>query len=458
VADLYTRAVLRTGGFANYQSPFQSAALGFTEPLRFADSRTPGCHRLNRNQRIAIARLWNDPMTISDARNKEIAFGRIKRLANAGLLLEPFVMTLFKLLDDAVPSAPLKAFLTIPNGIGSFICNSEELYAQLPSARKSFFDSDVDPSDFGARLPNVTNPLAPVWSDKTVWPFEETIRPSVFYRSEQFNTVTRPLGWWKCTALSLRDSGEVCGFYPIWRSREAKDFSKADFAFLESSAPHIAHGLKTAMLIGARTSASEPELAQAPSYRTQFLPSSMWGTGVVLMDRAGGLVAMDPTAELVFSQIAELNGRPGKLDDYVRTGLDEVHRLTLSALDPNSAERPPVVRMLSHWSGAIAALRGTVAVGARGREFVTVLVERGETKELRRRRMMLRWGLSEREAEVLGFTAQGKTNPEIAIILGISPLTVKKHLERVFLSLGVETRTAAARILESDGQESASPD
>jgi DNA-binding CsgD family transcriptional regulator len=61
-------------------------------------------------------------------------------------------------------------------------------------------------------------------------------------------------------------------------------------------------------------------------------------------------------------------------------------------------------------------------------------------------------GLSEREIEVLSFAAQGKTNPEIAIILGINPLTVKKHLERVFLALGVETRTAAAGMLESDNE------
>jgi hypothetical protein len=44
------------------------------------------------------------------------------------------------------------------------------------------------------------------------------------------------------------------------------------------------------------------------------------------------------------------------------------------------------------------------------------------------------------------FVAMGKTNPEIAIILGISRLTVKKHLEHIFQSLGVETRTAAAGV------------
>jgi len=52
-------------------------------------------------------------------------------------------------------------------------------------------------------------------------------------------------------------------------------------------------------------------------------------------------------------------------------------------------------------------------------------------------------GLTPRQAEVLHWVAQGKTNPEIGIILGVSGLTVKKHLEAVFHTLGVENRTAA---------------
>jgi DNA-binding CsgD family transcriptional regulator len=54
--------------------------------------------------------------------------------------------------------------------------------------------------------------------------------------------------------------------------------------------------------------------------------------------------------------------------------------------------------------------------------------------------------ITKREAEVLAYVANGKTNPEIAIILGISRLTVKKHLEHIFQSLNVETRTAAAAV------------
>jgi DNA-binding response OmpR family regulator/DNA-binding CsgD family transcriptional regulator len=54
--------------------------------------------------------------------------------------------------------------------------------------------------------------------------------------------------------------------------------------------------------------------------------------------------------------------------------------------------------------------------------------------------------LTLREAEVLYWVAKGKTNRDIGDILGTSPATVKKHLERVYVKLGVETRTAAAGI------------
>ena len=54
--------------------------------------------------------------------------------------------------------------------------------------------------------------------------------------------------------------------------------------------------------------------------------------------------------------------------------------------------------------------------------------------------------LTRRESEVLSWLAKGKTNRDIAEILGMSPRTVNKHLEHIFDKLGVETRTAAAAI------------
>ena len=57
-----------------------------------------------------------------------------------------------------------------------------------------------------------------------------------------------------------------------------------------------------------------------------------------------------------------------------------------------------------------------------------------------------RYQLTGREVEVLHWVACGKTNRDIGDILGLSPRTVNKHLEHVYVKLGVETRTAAASV------------
>jgi DNA-binding CsgD family transcriptional regulator len=56
------------------------------------------------------------------------------------------------------------------------------------------------------------------------------------------------------------------------------------------------------------------------------------------------------------------------------------------------------------------------------------------------------FGLTHREAEILMWVAYGKTNRQIGEILEISPRTVNKHLDHVFIKLGVETRSAATAI------------
>lgn len=63
------------------------------------------------------------------------------------------------------------------------------------------------------------------------------------------------------------------------------------------------------------------------------------------------------------------------------------------------------------------------------------------------------FGLTRREAEVLLWLTRGKTNRDIADILSLSARTVNKHLEQVFLKMGVDNRTSAAviadRVLQS---------
>ena len=58
-------------------------------------------------------------------------------------------------------------------------------------------------------------------------------------------------------------------------------------------------------------------------------------------------------------------------------------------------------------------------------------------------------GLTPREAEVLLWVAQGKSNGDIGILLGMAEKTVKKHMGNIFDKLGLEGRNAATvRALE----------
>ena len=103
----------------------------------------------------------------------------------------------------------------------------------------------------------------------------------------------------------------------------------------------------------------------------------------------------------------------------IRTDFDDRERLLLDLLGPHVS---------TAWRRALRAEQP--------------LSPRSPTDE---RDALLALGVTRREAEVLWWISQGKTNREIAIILELSPLTAKIHVERILAKLGCETRTAAAR-------------
>lgn len=68
-------------------------------------------------------------------------------------------------------------------------------------------------------------------------------------------------------------------------------------------------------------------------------------------------------------------------------------------------------------------------------------IEGSEANILRRH-----FNLTPREADVLLWTARGKSNKDMSDILNISARTVNKHLEQIFIKIGVENRASAAAI------------
>lgn len=58
--------------------------------------------------------------------------------------------------------------------------------------------------------------------------------------------------------------------------------------------------------------------------------------------------------------------------------------------------------------------------------------------------------ISDREHDVMNWVKSGKTNDEIAVILGISPNTVKNHLKNIFKKMQVCTRAQAVALYQAE--------
>jgi len=56
---------------------------------------------------------------------------------------------------------------------------------------------------------------------------------------------------------------------------------------------------------------------------------------------------------------------------------------------------------------------------------------------------MSKESLTRREREILSLMAKGKINKEIAALLYISPETVKKHVQNIYVKLGVHNKIEA---------------
>jgi DNA-binding CsgD family transcriptional regulator len=118
------------------------------------------------------------------------------------------------------------------------------------------------------------------------------------------------------------------------------------------------------------------------------------------------------------------------------------HHPGVDRADYGAARRRLVVE---HGEGALVVR----LIGTQSGCFQLLLEEKTQAASTKQLELL---GLTPREAEVLWWILQGKTNSEIGTILDCATGTISKHTERILSKLGVETRTAAALIaLEAIG-------
>lgn len=119
----------------------------------------------------------------------------------------------------------------------------------------------------------------------------------------------------------------------------------------------------------------------------------------------------------------------------------------LSQLEEKIAQwfsRKPEINNKMHFSSNEMSLTAIyLGLSARNEHLIKLT----DDKELDEKTALKdKFNITSREADVYLWLAKGKTNREIAQILGLSPRTVNKHLEQLFKKLDVDNRTTAAAI------------
>ena len=169
----------------------------------------------------------------------------------------------------------------------------------------------------------------------------------------------------------------------------------------------------------------------------------MWQTALareLLRDYFGAAMGQPPHVPLSFA--------PPLVMDWLRSQLPGVAALAHQQLEPprlNIDKGPRRLSFRLHQQTGDNGSQPEDAGGAaalEGSDWLIIMREVNDVAVIEA--MSLSFKLTTREAEVLYWVIKGKTNKDIGDILGSSPATAKKHLERIYVKMGVETRTAAA--------------
>jgi DNA-binding CsgD family transcriptional regulator len=241
---------------------------------------------------------------------------------------------------------------------------------------------------------------------------------SQFLRTALYNEVYRPLGIKDGCSLFLRSGPNHLEFAGVGLH---KQYADAHRDVLASVSPHVLQAFRlahtTSALIEMAAMKSGPNCADRG-----FMAIDLNGT--ITMETAAATRAL----EKFFPKRTE-HGLPEQLARWISQSEQAMRKAT----DVPDTRRPFVI--------ARNGERLTVNLLSKPEQSFLILEEHRLAIDPA---SLSSLPLTRRESEVLAYVAVGKTNPEVGIILGISPRTVSKHVEHILQRLGVETRTAAA--------------
>ena len=269
--------------------------------------------------------------------------------------------------------------------------------------------------------------------DTAAHKISDFVSQSAFARLELYNEYYRHVGIECQIGFSISWTSPLYICLAVNRERP-RDFSERDRLLLDLLRPHVVNAYITAagvtrlrdVLIGLERGEAEA------------------GIGVVLLEGRHIAHATSWARECMRRFFGKSSAT--QLPSILAAWVDLTERLSQNRAHTAAPQR--LVREVSGHTLVVRFLR-------EGDRRLLILDEEGSDRL--NSQHLIRVGLTPREAEVMVWVGEGKTNHETATILGISPKTVQHHLEAVFRKLGVESRTAAVvevrRVIKAFGVE-----
>ena len=239
-------------------------------------------------------------------------------------------------------------------------------------------------------------------------------------RSPRYQELLEPLELGDELRAALMVGPKCWGFMCLHRERSSPNFTPAEAALLARLAPHLAEGLRAALLLGDSRATPQPD-----------------GPGLVLLADDLSLVAITPAAEGWLAEVEQSDWRSSlELPNAVYAVAARLLALERGGHTP--PDLMPRIRLRTA-SGRWLVLHASRLRAAGTEGQIAVIFEEARPAEIAPL-IVDAYGLTKREGEITRLVLRGLSTAQVSEELHITPNTVRDHFKAIFDKVGVRSR------------------
>ncbi len=348
---------------------------------------------------------------MNTSRTAERVRQEIIRLCHAGLDSRTFRIESVKRLKKAIP---VDASFFATADPATLLFTGAVLDDVLASATAQFLENEFMRED-AVKFARLARGRSPVDSLGAATKGELALSP-------RYQEILVPMDLGDELRAALVVGSKCWGFMCLHRERSSPNFTPGEAAYLAKLTPHLAEGLRTALLIG--------------DGRVTSLPPD--GPGLLLLGDDLSLAAVTPAAEGWLAEVAKTDWPSSS--ELPRAVYTVAARLLALERDGDYAPPDLMPRMrLRTASGRWLVLHASRLRATDDAGRIAVIFEEARPSEIAPL-IVDAYGLTKREGEITRLVLRGLSTAEVSNELYITPNTVRDHFKSIFDKVGVRSR------------------